>query len=69
MVVCGVKVPPELGAWQGTVPEFVNELFHSLFLPLQPQVVTVACLKWHDITLNGGDETTETRLTTKSFGL
>lgn len=44
VVVCGIKVTPELGTWQGAVPEFVDELPHSLLLSLQPQVIAIASL-------------------------
>lgn len=44
VVVCRVKVTPELGAWQGAVPEFVDEFPDSLLFPLQPQVIAIARL-------------------------
>lgn len=47
VVVSGVKVPPELGAWQGAMPELVDEFLHPFLLPLQPQVVAIACLSTH----------------------
>ena len=45
MIVYGVKVPPELGAWQRAMPELVYEFLHPLLLPLEPQVVAIACLR------------------------
>ncbi len=44
VVVRGVKVPPELGAGQGTVPELVDEGSHPLLLSLEPQVIPVPSL-------------------------
>ena len=45
VVVGGVVVAPELGAWEREVPELVNETAHSLLLSLQPLVIAVPRLQ------------------------
>ena len=45
VVVDGVEIAPELWAWQGAVPEFIDESPHSLLLTLEPQVVAIPGLQ------------------------
>lgn len=45
VVVSGVKVPPELRAWQGAVPELVYQFPHLLLLTLQPQIIAIPSLE------------------------
>ena len=45
VVVSGIVVAPELGAWEREVPELVNETAHSLLLSLQPLVIAIPRLQ------------------------